>query len=329
MRAVLLAALLLSGCSPVYVYKAWRGQARLMSARRPIEKVLADPAADAATKRKLELVLDVRRYAFETIGIPKTGNYSEYSKVDGPAVSWVVSGSKRTALEPKTWWFPFVGSVPYKGFFDKADAEAENAALEKDGWDAFYGGVSAYSTLRWFQDPVLSTMLEQPDGALAEVLIHELTHTALFFKSQVDFNEALATYVGETACRRFLAARYGADSKELAQYLKSLEEQEARSKLLDELYAELDALYKSPASDAEKLEKRTPIFERCAKRLGYKKLNNAVLLSQRRYRYDLSDFRRAHEKAGNDWRKFLDAMKALDRRSPREDLKRRLDGTRN
>ncbi len=315
---------LFSACSPVYVYKAWRGQAHILSARRPIEKVLADPATDAKTRAKLKLVLDLRRYAFETVGIPATGNYSEYAAVDGPAVSWVVSGARRTRLESKLWWFPFVGRVPYKGFFDRADAQRETEALERDGWDAFYGGVTAYSTLRWFRDPVLSTMLEQPEGALAEVLLHELTHTAIFLKGQADFNEALATYVGETACERFLVSKFGADSHELLEYRRGLADQEARSKALGELYAELEALYLGPGTDAEKLEKRRPLFERYEKLLGLKKLNNAVVLAQRRYRHDLSDFKRAHEKAGDDWRKFLEAMKALDPRRPREDLKRRL-----
>lgn len=318
------AALLTTACSPVYVYKAWRGQSRILSARRPIQRVLEDPATTPALKEKLRLVLDARRYAFETVGIPETDNYSDYAAVEGPAASWVVSASKRTRLEPKTWWFPFVGKVPYKGYFDRRDAEAERDALERRDWDAYFGGVSAYSTLRWFRDPVLSTMLAQPPGEQAELILHELTHTAVFHKGQVDFNETLATFVGETAGQAFLAARFGEDSLEVADYRRGLAERELRAKTVDELFGELDALYRGAGADAEKLRLRAAVFERYQARLRLKTLNNAVVLAHRRYRCDLSDFRRALEKAGGDWRKFLEEMRALDRRRPREDLKRRL-----
>ncbi|MBI4348718.1 MAG: aminopeptidase [Elusimicrobia bacterium] len=322
--AVLALAVALSGCSPVYVFKAWRGHARLLSSRRPIERVLADPATPEPLREKLRVVLDARRFAFETVGIPPTDNYTEYAAVKGPAVTWVVSASRRTRFEAKRWWFPFVGRVPYKGHFERSDAEAERAALERDDWDAACGGVSAYSTLRWLRDPVLSTMLESGPGETAELLLHELSHAAVFFKGQVDFNEAFATYVGETAGAEFLASRFGTESAELAEYRRALGERAAKAKTVDALYDELAALYGGPGSDAEKLEARKKVFERYREPLGLATLNNAVVLAHRRYRYDLSDFATARRRTGGDWRKWLAEMKSLDPKDPRADLKRRL-----
>lgn len=315
-------AALLCGCSPAYVYKSWRGHARLMSSRRPVAKVLADPATPARLREQLSWVVEARRFAFERIGIPPTENYTEFSEVPGSAATWIVSASRKLRLEPKLWWFPFLGRVPYKGHFERADADREREALEREGWDTFVGGASAYSTLRWFRDPVLSTMLDREPGELAELLLHELTHTAVFFKGEVDFNEALATYFGERGAEEFLASRWGPDSPQLAGYLKGRAEQEERWKALDELHGELERLYASPAPDSEKLERREGLFARYRGRIGLKALNNAVVLAHRRYRYDLEDFRKAHERLGGDWRKLLERMRALDRKDPRAALKR-------
>lgn len=322
---VLLASTL--GCSPVYVVKAWRGHSRLMSARRPIAEVLKDPAVSPALKERLALVSEIRRFAFERMAIPPSKNYTRFVDVEGEAATWVVTGSKKTAFEAKTWWFPFVGRVPYLGYFDRESAAREAGKLEKAGLDSWVGGVRAYSTLRWYEDPVLSTMLQDPAGDVAELLLHELSHTAIFFSSQVDFNEALATYFGEAGADEFLEKRYGPGSAEAAEYRRGREEEAERSRLLDELYGELAKLYASPASEAEKLERRRPVFDDYRQRLGAPVLNNAVVLGHRRYRYDLSDFRRAHERLGRDWGKLLGLLKGLDRDRPREALRDWLEKT--
>lgn len=309
------------GCSPVYVYKAWRGHSRLMSARRPIAELLADPATAAPVRERLELVSAIRRFAFERMAIPASKNYTRFVKIDGEAASWVVTGSKKTAFEAKTWWFPFVGRVPYLGYFDRASAAREAGKLERAGLDSWVGGVRAYSTLRWYEDPVLSTMIDGPAGDVAELLLHELTHTAVFFSSQVDFNEALATYFGEAGAEEFLALRFGPSSAELEEYKRQRDEEAERSRLLDELYGELAKLYASPATEAEKLERRRPVFDGYRQRLGAPVLNNAVVMGHRRYRFDLSDFRRAHERVGRDWGKLLEVLKGLDRARPREALR--------
>ena len=315
------AAGLLSACSPVYVYKAARGQARLMASRRPIEKVIADPAAPPELKDKLGLVLDIRRFAEGPMAIPPTKNYTQYARVPGEAVTHVVSACRKTRFEAKTWWFPFVGRVPYKGYFDRADAEKEQGGLEAAGWDSYVGGVTAYSTLRWFKDPVLSTMVGRPPGEVAELLLHELTHTAVYFKDQADFNETAATFFGRQGAKEFLAAQFGPDSPQLAEYRKTLEEDDERSRLFDELYDGLEKLYASPASEAEKLERREEIFGRYRPRLAVKTLDNAVVLMYRRYHYDLGDFAKEYDRLGQDWRKMLTAMKGLDPRDPRQALK--------
>ncbi|MBI4424348.1 MAG: aminopeptidase [Elusimicrobia bacterium] len=325
-RSCLTALLLLAGCSPAYVFQAWRGHARLMSRRQPIERLLKDPATPPELRARLRLAQEVRAFAFERVGIPVSGNYSGYVDVPGPAVTFVVSASRRAAFEAKTWWFPFVGRVPYKGYFAREAAERERARLEAGGWDAALAGVPAYSTLRWFEDPVLSTMARLPPGELAELLLHELTHTAVFLRGQADFNEAFATFCGEAAAQDFLASRFGADSPELAGYRGSLSAEAERSAALEALYRELDALYRGAASDEEKLERRGPIFERHRATLGRAALNNATVLAYRRYRRDLDGFRQAHERLGRSWPKTLGLMRSLGRRAPREALKRWLEG---
>lgn len=320
-RGLGLALALLSGCSPAYVYQAWRGHSKLMSGQRPIPDVLADPSTPPLVRERLQLVDDIRRFAFERMAIPRTDNYTRYVRVPRDAATYVVTASERAALKPKTWWFPFIGRVPYKGFFERADAQREAERLEHEGLDTLVGGVSAYSTLRWFKDPVLSTMVEGSPGETAELLLHELTHTAVFFKGQADFNEALATFFGEAGAEELLKSRYGTDSSELKELLEGRKKEADRSRLAEELYGELQKLYASEAPLSRKLEDRETVFARFRERLGLKRLNNAVVLSHHRYRYDLSDFRKAHERLGGDWGKLLALLKSLDQRRPREALK--------
>ena len=156
---------------------------------------------------------------------------------------------------------------------------------------------------------------------MAELLLHELTHTAVYFKDQADFNETAATFFGRQGAKEFLAARFGPDSPQLAEYRKTLEEDDERSRLFDELYDGLEKLYASPASEAEKLERREEIFGRYRPRLAVKTLDNAVVLMYRRYHYDLGDFAKEYDRLGQDWRKMLTAMKGLDPRDPRQALK--------
>ena len=318
--SALLLSILLCGCSPIYVMKSWNGQRRLMSKRRPVAEVLADPAAPASLKTKLRLTGEIRSFA-ASMGLPASKSYTSYVDVGRPYVTYAVSASPKLSLDPHEWWFPVIGKVPYKGFFSLPDAEKEQAKLERKGLDTFLRGVPAYSTLGWYADPVLSTMLEASAGELAETLIHELAHQAVYFKSDSDFNESSATFIGEQGTEDFLAAKFGPQSLELQAYRIEREDEALRDARWEEVAKRLQAIYSSKASDSEKLAKREEIFAAAKSILAVKELNNAVILAHRLYRADLSDFRAAYERQGRDWPKTIALLGSLNKKDPKIALK--------
>ncbi|MCX5794127.1 MAG: aminopeptidase [Elusimicrobia bacterium] len=318
---VLLLAVALCGCSPVYVTKAAAGHASLLWHSRSMAAALRDPATPEDLKAGLKLALEVREFAFQRMGLKPSRDFSTYTPVHG-AVTYVVSACPRTSLEAYQWWFPFVGKVPYKGYFRKDDALREMKSFEDNGFDARVGGVAAYKTPLWFTDPLPSNVLDYPPGDLAELLIHELTHGTVWFKDRVDFDEAAATFVGQEGAADFLTLRFGADSAQLREYRAGLARGREFAVAMDELYQRLGALYRGPATDQEKLARREEIFAWGRKRLEEmgqplsEPLNNAAVLAHRLYNYDLSGFRALHERCGRDWKKTVAALKALDRSDP-------------
>ena len=201
-------------------------------------------------------------------------------------------------------------------------AEAVALKFEDRGFDAYVGGVAAYKTPLWFADPLPSNVLDYSPGDLAELLIHEFTHGTIWFKDQVDFNEAMATFVGQEGAADFLAQHFGPDSAELKQYREGLARERGITAAMDEIYQRLEALYSSPVAEAEKLARREEIFAWGRQRLEEigqpltEPLNNATVLAHRLYNYDMGGFRALHESRGRDWKRTLAALKALDRRDP-------------
>jgi len=319
-----------AACSPVYVVKSWAGHRRLVSARRPIEAVLADPASPPQVKAGLTLVQDIRSFAVGTMTFTPSSSYTTYAEAPRPYVTLAVSACRRTAFEPHQWWFPVVGKVPYKGFFNEDDARGEAARLERAGFDVDVSSVQAYSTLGWFSDPVVSTMLREPPGRLARTLLHEMTHAEVYFKGRTDFDESAAAFIARQGAEGFVRSRFGPDSPELRALLSADAKERALADEVGRLYDELDALYSSPATEDEKLSRRREIFERFRSRLwpgwaSAPRLNNAVVLMFRRYHLDLDDFQRAFAGLGGDWRAFMGLLRSLDAKRPREALRERLD----
>ena len=171
--------MVLGGCSPTYVIRAGYEEAKILWRREPIATVLARPDLEPEVRRKLELVLDARRYA-EGIGIKVGGSFTTLSYVDGPTMLYVLTATPQTSLEPHTWWFPIIGSVPYKGFFDRARAEAEAKTLVERGLDTSIRGAAAFSTLGWFDDPLLRHQLAADDVALVNLVLHETYHNTFY-----------------------------------------------------------------------------------------------------------------------------------------------------
>lgn len=203
----LLLALLVCSCSTVNFYtQAIAGQMELVRKSRPNAKVLADPAASAEVKRKLLLIEELRAFAAHELHLP-TKSFGKYCDLKRPYVVWVVFAAPEFSVEAKEWWYPLVGSLKYRGFFDETAAQREGGRLRKQGLDVFVGGVDAYSTLGYLRDPVLNTFLHRSDAELAELVFHELTHAKVFIPGDTDFNEAFATANAEDGVRRWLRSK--------------------------------------------------------------------------------------------------------------------------
>ena len=290
-----------------------KGQARLIWNQEPIERVLKRSDLPAKTRERLELIQEVREFAEEEIGLTQSKNYTTYSDIGQGPVSWNLIACPKDKLEPIRWTYPVVGSAPYRGFFDRDRAEKEQKALESRGYDTFLRGVSAYSTLGWFQDPILSTMMNYGEGTLADLIIHELTHATIWIEGDVTFNESLASFVGEQGARLFLESRYGSDSEEIASLRGGEVDQKSFSQFLHGIAGQLDSLYAEDITYNEKVEKREVIFAAAKAQFelmtwetnAYRgflnwKLNNARLALYRTYSEGVDVFGRVYRALDND-----------------------------
>jgi predicted aminopeptidase len=231
LAALALAALVtaLSGCRTLNFYgQALKGQYELLARAQPIQKLLADPQTPGPLKERLRLLLNLRVFAEQKLKLPVDGHYQRYVDVHRRFVVWNVEAAPEFSLQPKTWWYPLVGSLEYRGYFSERGAGKYGGWLEKKGWDVYLGGVEAYSTLGWFKDPVLNTFIFEPDADLAEVIFHELGHQRVFASGDTDFNEAFATTVGQEGARRWLRTQgltaayegYQAELRRTAQFAR-------------------------------------------------------------------------------------------------------------
>jgi predicted aminopeptidase len=219
-RAAIVCAALVSlgGCA--FYWQAIGGQIDLLRKRTPIDKLLADPKLDPKTKGELTAVAEIRKFAVTDLLLPDNKSYTTYVALDRQYVVWNVVAAEEFSVAPKRWCFPVAGCVSYRGFFDRADAERFEKELVGEGYDTSSGGSSAYSTLGYFADPVLSTMLGGGEAYVASTLFHELAHQKLYVKDDSEFSEAFATAVEEYGTERWLTAR-GYDAA-LAAYQRRL-----------------------------------------------------------------------------------------------------------
>lgn len=223
------ALLLLGGALIILVFVYWdlvaygarqgKGQFTIIWNARPVEEVLVDPAFPDSLKSKLRLIERVRRYAIDSLGLKDTENYKTLYDQKGEEIMWVVTACEPFRFKPKEWKFPVLGAVPYKGFFNKEKAIALRDELEKEGWDTSIRNPGGWSTLGWFTDPILSNMLERSEGDLANLIIHEMVHATIFVKDSIDFNENLATFIGDRGAEKFLLSEYGRESSEYTTYI--------------------------------------------------------------------------------------------------------------
>src|SRR5215471_17956983 len=202
---VCVAVVSVAGCA--FYWQAIGGELDLLRKRTPIDKLLADPAVDARTKTELTAVAEIRKFAVTDLLLPDNKSYTTYVALDRPYVVWNVVAAEEFSVEPKRWCFPFAGCVSYRGFFDRGDAERFEKELASKGYDTSSGGSDAYSTLGYFADPVLSTMIGAGEQYVASLLFHELAHQKLYVKDDSEFSEAFATTIEEYGTERWLSAR--------------------------------------------------------------------------------------------------------------------------
>jgi len=197
--------LFLAGCDSIGYYRqAVTGQLHLLSQRQPIERVLQDPELSAATRTQLQLVQELRAFAKQQLQLEVDGNYNSYVELGREFVVWNVFAAPEFSLQLYQWCYPVAGCVSYRGFFAEAAARRRAEQLENEGWETYVGGVTAYSTLGWFNDPVLSSMLRRDEMQLAGVLFHELAHQRVYAAGDTEFNESFATLVEQEGQQRWL-----------------------------------------------------------------------------------------------------------------------------
>jgi len=298
-----------AACSPVYVVKAGIAEVGILRARQPIHRVLNDSTVDADTRAKLAYVVEARRFAAEELGIDVGNSYTMYTELDRDTLAMVVSAAYKDRLAPKTWWFPIVGNVPYKGHFSLQSALNEQADLEAEGYDTYIRPTAALSTLGWFNDPVLSTSLQTDEVEVVTTVIHELSHQHLFVPGHVGFNESFATFVGRVGAVRFFCSREGSgpDSVKCQRALARWRDFQRFSVYLDSFVEQLETVYGDAALSAEdKVVQREAVFSSALDRFdrdvapelealtfgGFRNvpLNNATLLSRIRYYNKLPAF---------------------------------------
>jgi predicted aminopeptidase len=251
--ALLLAVLALSGCRSLSFYgQAIKGQYQIVAHQQKIQKLLADPQTPAPLKAKLELVQSLRAFAGKDLQLPVDGLYEKYADVHRVFVVWNVEAAPEFSLQPKTWWYPFLGSLDYRGYFSKDDARKYGAGLQTKGYDVYVGGVTAYSTLGWFKDPVLNTFIFDAEPDLAETIFHELGHQRVFTGGDTDFNEAFATTVGQEGARRWFRAK--GDQAALETYLAEVRRTTQFARLIADTRDRLVTLYGDERTEGGKIK---------------------------------------------------------------------------
>ncbi len=313
----------------IYGIKQGYGQFHILYKAKPVEKVLNDAKYPDSLKQKLRLVQEIRQFGIDSIGLNNTKNYTTIYNQKGKPILWLVIASKPYKLEAYEWSFPIVGSFAYKGFFCKTDAISEAGKLMNKNFDVRIGTVSAWSTLGYFKDPILSNVLFRNEGMLAQLIIHELTHATIFIKDSSQFNENLATFVGEEGAKMFLVAKYGRNAKQYKNYIGELSDDRKFADHIVRGCAQLDSLYAgftNDHTDSAKLLQKTKLIKHIVQSAdtlsfydttayqniihGDKLPNNAYFIGFRMYHNDQNRFNTEfRQKFNSDFKSYLQYLK--------------------
>jgi predicted aminopeptidase len=323
---------LISAPTACYLSRGAWEEAKILSRRQPISEIVADPRTPKDARAKLKVVLAAREYAKDSLRLRTKDSFTTYSRLDHDTLVLVVSAAYRDTLKAYTWWFPIVGRVPYKGYFDFGAAKKAAKDLADDGFDVYIRPSDAFSTLGFFNDPLLNTTLRGDSIDLANTVIHELTHNTFYASGQAPFNESFAMFVGARGAAAFFRSRgqeaaarkvesEWEDDKLLARFwsrvIKSLDsayaahptDRAARIAVKDTVYARTRVALVNEI--APQLKTINPLY---AQRVT---LNNAALLARRVYASDLDVFDLIYEKEGRDLKRTIGRIIGLAKSDPK------------
>ncbi|MFG0853741.1 aminopeptidase [Pseudomonas sp. FYR_2] len=322
----LLAALLLNGCSSVAYYgQLAEGQWQLLRARQPVAQVIADPATPPQLRTHLAHAEQARVFASQQLKLPDNRSYRVYADIGRPYVVWNVFATPELSLQPVTHCFPIAGCVAYRGYYQQGAARGAAALMRQDGLDVYVGGVEAYSTLGWFDDPILSSMVGWGDERLATLIFHELAHQRFYVQNDTELNESFASFVEQEGTRQWrvargLAAIGGDQGQPREQFIRLVLASRDR----------LQAIYAGPLDEAHKRQAKRAEFERLRREYRqvrdgqwggdkrydawvYGPLNNAKLLPFGLYDQWVPAFEALFREVGRDWGRFYERVEQLGR----------------
>lgn len=337
----------LTGCSHIRYYaQAVGGQLSILAKRRAISEWLDDPEVSESLKQRLSLVLEIRSFASEALGLPENGSFRAYADLERSYVVWTVFAAPEFSLDLREWCYPVVGCAAYRGYFTQERAQTLAERLQSEGYDTYVAGAAAYSTLGWFDDPLLNTVIAWPEADLAGLIFHELAHQRLYIQDDSTFNESFASAVEAEGVRRWLEHRGVADA--FLEYKQAKRQDDAFTRLVFETRERLQALYEAILSDDRKRRRKAEILAEM--RSGYERvrrdwdaakrydawfsysLNNAQLGSVATYHAYVPAFQVLIERYGGDLQAFYQAAERLGKLPPKEreaELKALLVGARD
>jgi predicted aminopeptidase len=324
-----------------FLVRAAYEEGRILAGRRPLDAIVADPATPPRTRMKLQLVLDARRFAAESLHLAAGRSFTRFTDVGRDTLVLVLSAARRDRLEAHGWWFPVVGRVPYKGFFDFGEARAEARRMRERGLDTYIRPSSAFSTLGWFEDPLLSTSLRADSVDLTNTVVHELTHNTFYAPGQAVFNESFASFVGARGAERFFAIR--GDTLRARRAMERWADEKVFGTFWRALAASIDSAYAANPGDAAadsaaRVAARDSVYARARRQLADSvgpqlhgvtparaaawaariQLDNAALLARRIYARELPLFDSVYAREGADLRRAVTRVVALARSRPKD-----------
>ena len=331
--ALLVAAYLAFTATGRYVVRAAWEEAKILKRRRPITELVADTAVSRATRAKLRLVLDARAYAADSLGLKVGKSFTTFSQLTSDTLVLVLSTAYRDRLENYHWWFPVVGSVPYKGYFDFGRARAEERRFQDRGFDTYLRPASAFSTLGWFNDPLVSSTLRADTLNLANTVIHELTHNTYYASGQAVFNESFANFVGARGSADFFKSR--GQPKAVIETEARWSDEKVLARFWKRLQRDIDSAFKAhpgPRNMRVRLALRDSVYRAAREQLVFRigprlltvsptyvervRLDNAALLARRIYLTDLDLFDSVYVREGRNPRRSVQRIIELAKTDP-------------